>query len=793
MPTSTLQFISQIKLGELRRQRSLLLDAYDAIQRDAGSDDPVAGLKALFRGLHKVKVAGKPLHPDLGDIDILFRGAAPSAEVLAFWRQRLETELARGRLRADIVYLFGALLGEWGDEGASKQTFLDERRLAHATLLQNARTPAEEPNQDSGALLDAVFASFGDQLQKLPAQMRDAIAKESDREAIEVEALAALAENIHLPAEVRKEAKKFLADFVLQAQFRDALRIVTRDLSTWQWPADGVTTRALWTRNKWRLYANLSLVELCIVDRFGRFWSGIIENAFSDTVQRLNRLGRYHKLIDLKAPEVILENERRMLADVEKRVDLGWYEPIDPWDETPPVPAEGTVAGIVNRRAAEQGALRVSGAGGYYDGYRANRMLGLVNAEMRTLRAAYPDRPLFIVKLDIRDYFASIPHRVLIRMLQGLGLPAAGIEAIERYLAVPFVIDGSGARAERGVPMDQYLSHWLAEWLLRLMERHVHHQARVRILRQIDDICLLSPHAQDIVSAFEAVRAFLQPCGLRLNDDKSGALALGGELPAALPAARPRWGLLELTAEGEWGVHGPTFQSFHADARRHVSAKDALLAKVTLFNAYLRFLTSSLGLALDLGDFHRRAIQDALRVFEADFFAPEISLVEGLRQIIRERYLGDTRLADLPESWMVWPITAGGLSLRSSLVLFGQYQQAFRERRKKRVAAPSHRPARWQYADPAWTAFYEDHLTKIEPAKPKESKVMKTLVDDFIARGQEISAGKQQSLSDYWRWILALFGPEILDKFGTFRFLLTDLVPLQLIHERLMRETSLEE
>jgi hypothetical protein len=69
---------------------------------------------------------------------------------------------------------------------------------------------------------------------------------------------------------------------------------------------------------------------------------------------------------------------------------------------------------------------------------------------------------------------------------------------------------------------------------------------------------------------------------------------------------------------------------------------------------------------------------------------------------------------------------------------------------------------------------------------------MKTMVEDFIARGKEISGGKQEGLSDYWRWVLCVYGPEILEKFGTFRFLLTDLVPLQLIHEQLIADSSLE-
>ena len=65
---------------------------------------------------------------------------------------------------------------------------------------------------------------------------------------------------------------------------------------------------------------------------------------------------------------------------------------------------------------------------------------------------------------------------------------------------------------------------------------------------------------------------------------------------------------------------------------------------------------------------------------------------------------------------------------------------------------------------------------------------MKSLVESFIARGSQISGGQQEGLSQYWRWVLNIYGAEILDKFGTFEFLLTDLVPLQLIHEKLLCE-----
>jgi hypothetical protein len=70
---------------------------------------------------------------------------------------------------------------------------------------------------------------------------------------------------------------------------------------------------------------------------------------------------------------------------------------------------------------------------------------------------------------------------------------------------------------------------------------------------------------------------------------------------------------------------------------------------------------------------------------------------------------------------------------------------------------------------------------------------METLVRDFIARGSGLSAGKQKTLSPYWRWVLYLYGPQIREAFGTFRFLFSELVPLQLITERQVGDLDTDE
>jgi hypothetical protein len=788
MPHSTIQFISQVKLEELRRQRAVLVEAYDHLRAECEGKSPQDALRRLYQGLAGISIGRKPLHPDLNNLDLLVQSVAPSPEIVSFWRRQLETEWAMGRLRADIVYLFGALLGEWGGEDAAKREFLQERQQVYHTLLRDAVTPS--PANEHQRLLEDLFAGFGDRCRDLPAKAAENIATVYRSGGHVVDCLSEIARNQYLPPAVRREAKRFTDDQVLQTQYFDALHVATRDMLHWHWPAEGIGSRALWTRNKWRLYLNQTLVEISLAHCFGAFWASVLEGPFTDSVRKINRLSRLGKLLELKAPPVIIENEERMLRQHEDKIDLEWYEPVDPWDGTPVIPLDRKVGGIIAVRAGLQGDLRHDSAG--YYAYGANAMVQLVHAEVQTLRAAFPDKPIFIAKLDLRDYFASIPHDVLLTTVRSLGLGDQETDAIRRFLEVPYLIDDQLTKARRGVPMQQELSHWLAEWLLRLMERYVHKRAQVRIIRQIDDICLLSPSGEQLTEAWKAVHTFARACGLNINDDKCGTLAIGGKLYGDLPHNHPRWGLLEVNADGEWHVHKPSFQTFLEDTRKHVSAKQAVLSKVTLYNAQLRFLTSTIALAIDLGPAHRHSINDAVHRFDADFFGPGMGIVGGLQREIQNRYLQGTQIASLPESWMYWPITAGGLSLRSGLVLRGQYQAAYEARQKNPMAAPTSRSANWQNGDPKWDAFYNHLLAKLEPAKPKESAVMKTLVDDFIARGQEISAGKQTSLSDYWRWILSIYGPQILDRFGTFRFLLTDLVPLQLIHEQLLYESSLD-
>src|SRR5262249_3180094 len=123
-----------------------------------------------------------------------------------------------------------------------------------------------------------------------------------------------------------------------------------------------------------------------------------------------------------------------------------------------------------------------------------------------------------------------------------------------------------------------------------------------------------------------------------------------------------------------------------------------------------------------------------------------------------------------------------GLGLRHEQLRAASYTEGFA--RRTPVAVPNERPGDWQRRNNPWARFYSALLAAVSPVAPVPNAMMETLVKDFISRGAELSAGQQKPLSPYWRWVLYIYGPQMLESFGTFRFLFSELVPLQILTSR---------
>ena len=88
-----------------------------------------------------------------------------SPEVVALWVGRLEEELAAGRARSEVVYLFGALLEEWARGEAAGDPQEEEARQARDRLMGEALSEAGP--DDHGEVLDPLFEDLGPALAEL--------------------------------------------------------------------------------------------------------------------------------------------------------------------------------------------------------------------------------------------------------------------------------------------------------------------------------------------------------------------------------------------------------------------------------------------------------------------------------------------------------------------------------------------------------------------------------------------------------------------------------------------------
>ncbi len=797
MITSTVQFITGMKLRELQRQREQFRASYRRLTGEVeAAATPAERLRRLYEGLQRLTFASQPLHPEVVNLEIALGEVAAGTlapDVLALWQGRLEKELAAGQRRSEFVYLFGALLEEWARAGSGNAVLREQSLEEGRRLLDNALAP-EAPNRHA-AFFDSLLGELGPALEGLAKRIRE----RRQAEGVESDpgtALRRIAEDIYQPPRVRKEANDFLASPQLLKELSDALTIFVAELGSWDWPAEGLAVRTLWTRNKWRLYLDLDLPTACLLEGVGVSWAYIWEAAFDDSKSVANRLARLRKLRELQAPAVVIENERRMLERARREALVALPDDRDVGQAGGEPPAAGedeSDPGSVRARRREQ-LLELRGfrvGGGYGDGYGGeNLALQFLHADVRLTRAAFPDRPLYVVKTDLKDFYPSIPHDVLLTVLEKVGVPAGDREFFRRFLSPPLLAgaDSRPARMRRGVPMGFTLSGALAELLLRFLDVHVRRRARVRVVRLVDDVCLLTPDAGEALAGWQAVEEFCAACGLEVNRAKSGTVCLGGTLPAGLPRERPRWGMLELDDKGEWHVHDATFRDHLAQTRERVNAAPSVFAKVQQYNANARYLLNALALSIDLGEAHRRSTWQAVRTFHGSFFGESEGVVAGLGGQARERFGAD--VAGIPDAWVYWPLTAGGLGLHNPLVTAGQYAEARRARGHREP--PREREPGWDTEKNEWADYYAWFLEPLEEAEPKDTKVMKTLTDDFIQRGQTISAGKQQGLAPYWRWILYTYGPQVLEEFGTFRFLIPELVPMQLIGEQRVQDSSLD-
>jgi hypothetical protein len=141
------------------------------------------------------------------------------------------------------------------------------------------------------------------------------------------------------------------------------------------------------------------------------------------------------------------------------------------------------------------------------------------------LRSA--DGPLYVVKRDISDYFASIDHALLIAKLEQLFDPSDYLfHLLLERVRFRYEKDGQGHTAGSGIPFGSAMACVFANIYLTELDRRIEQVSGVSYFRYADDILLLSQKRDQALRAKDVLESSLIELKLGMKASHSLDLAL---------------------------------------------------------------------------------------------------------------------------------------------------------------------------------------------------------------------------------------------------------------------------
>ncbi len=809
MSDPLLQHLARIKLDELRAHHQSVESHYQGIEdrlAQPGVTD-VEQLEALVEGLSSATFAMKPLHPEASDLRSHLRLLRLEVELgradltlVRRWCDQLREQIARGRTRARFSYLFGRLL----------EQDMVGREPASEPLPANTWPLAEAGADVDASLLDEVWARYPELFEPLSKRVATFADKEATAPATREEVVALLRAVVQNPLRgepMRAAAQRILGDGAQVHEYANVLTILLHHFPDWRWSAAGASVHMHWVHGKARPTADAPLLDHLFVNLLGMRFALMLR----EVLDRLNTHRHPHQRPAPRGPDFDLLDLPEATSNNDPRRPESWARHRSDMRQALLTDRRLGLAMQLSTECLPASLVEVS-EGGYRNAPKTTRKVALsptetvsamsvllaeVNAHLQLLREVSPECRPHVLQTDFREFFGRLPHATVLALAERLGLPESWTTFLTEWLAMPVAIDGQVTRVQRGVARDHLLSWAFTALMGWIVDLEVQRCSGHPPLRVVDDLFLITDDADSARRGYEALLRCVVALGIEINQDKSGFVqvqaAEGSDSPApsssGMPEGLPQWGCLELTAQGRWQIARERTDTLLIWIRSQLDDARSALDLVQRYNREVTYVMFGLGSSLHLGEAHRAEVRQEVVRLHQDLFEPGEGVVERLAALASA--LDDVHPTAMPIPLVHWPITAGGLGLLNPLILL----VATDGEPRLRVHPPD-----WPEWDGPLTRgqlndfrykvehhqrwWLEHQNTLAQPRRfqaPPEIRSLAQMTHAFIARGSEIGGRTQETLSAYWRWVVATYGPPLLDAVGTFSFLPTELVPLPLI------------
>jgi Reverse transcriptase (RNA-dependent DNA polymerase) len=135
-----------------------------------------------------------------------------------------------------------------------------------------------------------------------------------------------------------------------------------------------------------------------------------------------------------------------------------------------------------------------------------DRIYGLDRCQARLARLLRPPGPLFLLKRDIADYFASVDHELLMAKLSALVDPEDYLfHLLLQRVQFAYQYEGTQDQACIGIPFGSAIACLFANIYLTALDHEIEAIPAVNYFRYADDILVLSPDRKAALHARESL------------------------------------------------------------------------------------------------------------------------------------------------------------------------------------------------------------------------------------------------------------------------------------------------
>ena len=753
-----------------------------------------------------------------------------SPALLNLWESNLKGSLNIPSRKYQHATLFGQLATEWLNSGETpsldgedafepvgRKEMHDQRKEWERLVLENRAEPdiaaIEKYLQD--LFNSSTEASSG--LQALRKCMEKFEIEQFDSNSVKL-AIGHLISSDLLSHQKQAALKNLRDNDLVLAELADVLNMQLENLQSWSWGSDPVSLELRRGLNgKYRVFMDEELLTSILLQYIGLKW-GVF---FKAHLIRFMEGGAWHQSTVSRDSDLQHANENRgqvrgpkVRISNESVNNKRWatYQS-EYFMQHLPSSIQAGFAAYGDDEAASQTSCGGEDSNNKSFTAKKQELFHLIATE--ALLTSHLHGSWTILQSDFRWFGPSLPHATILTLLRFYGIKKHWLDFFERYLrpTLRFSQDGPNAlpfTRKCGVPISHALTDVMGEAVLFPLDFAVNKNSQGNLYRAHDDIWFWGSN-EGSIAAWQTLNKYSKVMGLQLNKEKTGAAqvvaashsarAKSHSVSTDLPCGSVRWGFLLLDPRGGWQMNMKKVEEHIAELRLQLSACKSIFAWIQAWNTYVvRFLADNFGEpARCLGKSHVDMVIATFKTIQDSLFSSESgneprSVTGYLKSELRRRF----GLDDIPDGLLFFPTELGGLGLRSPVIPLVLVREDAPDhpdslikdaltleeidhntRRKKYERGEDCSPIRDGRDDEDVKAPWEDvrkyvetssdHLGRAYDQLMKEpSQLIISLAPEVSNALNELPYGMRMKweCDEYWKWVLQLYGGEIVREFG---------------------------